>query len=157
MQLHLKLNSPALAIAAGYRAVAIGGKNIRSLEDLVDALLAMSKSAEALRVAKEALQLMPKNPRAVVLVGRVFAAKSNTRNKAVRAFSKAVKMDPSNASAAVLLADNIIAQCEDGLQADVNQGIAALQNVLRHGENANVHARLADLHTIADNHVAALG
>lgn len=69
--------------------------NLCVFQGLVEAYLAGSEFKQALLTAKEALQLMPRNSKALTLVGLVLSHSPEGQEKATKAFNKALILDPS--------------------------------------------------------------
>jgi anaphase-promoting complex subunit 7 len=94
---------PEQAITSFHRANEISG-DIDSYEGLVECYLASNKTREALFSAKEAINLFPKDPRAMSMIGLTLSrtCKGPTRGssthgldeKAKAALRKALKLDP---------------------------------------------------------------
>jgi tetratricopeptide (TPR) repeat protein len=86
------------AVAAFSRAYSVDKHDLRVFRGLVDAHLSvrapLPQFKQALGTAKEALVLMPQNPRSLTLVGVVLAHSSEGRAKATRAFKRALTIDP---------------------------------------------------------------
>lgn len=150
--LQLRMNQPALAVTAFYKAYSLR-RTFAAYKGLVDSYLAIPKVSEALRTAKEALQLMPKDARAVLLVGRVLAhTSSDGRKKASKAYAKALKLDPRCHEAAVAFADLYLQHAQEARDADpdaavdVQPAIAVVRETLQHGEDGALHVKLGDLH-----------
>jgi predicted TPR repeat methyltransferase len=86
----------------------------------VNSFLALSKVGEALRVAKEALQLMPKDARAVLMVGNVLSMSKDGAPKAIKAYSKVLKLNPQSHDAAIAMADLYLMHCRHDPHADLS-------------------------------------
>ena len=94
---------PEQAIASFQRANELSG-DMDSYEGLVEGYLAAEKFREALFAAKEAMNLSPKDPRALSLVGLTLAyscadsrvsGNNGSEEKAKAALKKALEIDPS--------------------------------------------------------------
>ena len=84
-------------------------RDFNAYKGLVSAFLHVpGRLDEALRFAKEALERMRKDARALLLVGRVLAETAGGDDKALRAFVHALRVDPLNAEAPVLVADLVL-------------------------------------------------
>jgi cytochrome c-type biogenesis protein CcmH/NrfG len=79
---------------------------------LIESYIGLSRVKEALAVAKEAIQLMPKNPKMLTLVGVVLSHTPNGREKAKKAFENALAIDPYCTEAAIALVSTNIAKKE---------------------------------------------
>eukprot|EP00462_Mataza_sp_D1_P010085 CAMPEP_0175163916 /NCGR_PEP_ID=MMETSP0087-20121206/26065_1 /TAXON_ID=136419 /ORGANISM="Unknown Unknown, Strain D1" /LENGTH=492 /DNA_ID=CAMNT_0016452773 /DNA_START=39 /DNA_END=1517 /DNA_ORIENTATION=- len=91
--------------ARSYRqAQQINKLDLTALEGLVETYLAKSEFKQALLTAKQALQLMPRNPKALTLVGLVLSHSCEGREKAIKAFNKALTLDPQCTDAVMALA-----------------------------------------------------
>ena len=71
---------PVLRRSLTDRRIRLNG-TIEVFQGLVQAYLAVGKYKEAMAVSKEALQLMPRNARALTLVGVVLSRKEECREK----------------------------------------------------------------------------
>lgn len=83
------------AVLSYRKAYQIRKGDMAVFEGLVEAYLAASEFKQALLTAKEALQLMPRNSKALTLVGLVLSHSPEGQEKAAKAFSKALVIDPS--------------------------------------------------------------
>ncbi|GJS57660.1 putative reverse transcriptase domain-containing protein [Tanacetum coccineum] len=72
---------------------------------LVRSYLALSKTKEALYVAKEAMKAMPQSAKALKLVGDVYASNSSGRDEAKKFYESALKLEPGYLRAAFALAE----------------------------------------------------
>ncbi|GJX18726.1 anaphase-promoting complex subunit 7 [Tanacetum coccineum] len=72
---------------------------------LVRSYLALSKTKEALYVAKEAMKAMPQSAKALKLVGDVYASNSSGRDEAKKFYESALKLEPGYLRAALALAE----------------------------------------------------
>ena len=100
----LSLNRAEHAVVPYFQANTLH-KDLASYKGLVEAYLAQPKYKEALCMAKEALQRMPKSALALTLVGRVLSHSPEGREKAKRAFTKALQIDPMSIDAVMALVD----------------------------------------------------
>jgi Flp pilus assembly protein TadD len=125
---------------------------------LVNAYLAIPKVSEALRTAKEALQLMPKDARAVLLVGRVLAhTPGDGRKKASKAYAKALKLDPLCVEAATAFADLYLQQHEaQPGGCDMQPAVQVLLQTLQHQSTDALHVKLGMVYLAATDYGAAL-
>jgi len=96
----------------------------------------------AMLTAKEAIQLMPRNPRALTLVGRVLGLNVEQRAQASKAFNKALAIDPDHFDAILQLAK---------LDCDLKHydaAIALLERHLAHHGNELAHAKLGQIYVL---------
>ena len=93
---------------------------------------------------------LPRNPGAITLVGRVLAASPENREKAKRAFNKALTLDPLCIDAALALVDLYIDL------ADYGTCIELLQHCLQNHNQDFLHTKLADVFTLNEQYSEAL-
>mmetsp|Transcript_16300 Transcript_16300/g.31623 ORF Transcript_16300/g.31623 Transcript_16300/m.31623 type:complete len:578 (+) Transcript_16300:558-2291(+) len=149
--LQLRMNQPELSVSAYYKAYSIR-RDFAAYRGLVNAYLAIPRVSDALRTAKEALQLMPKDPRAVLLVGRVLAqTPGDGRKKASKAYLKALKLDPHCHEAATALADLYIDEHHMTDNADLTPAIEVLKEALQHCPRDSLHVKLGDVYVVHGN------
>jgi tetratricopeptide (TPR) repeat protein len=98
-------------------------KDLYTYRGLVNSFLALSKVGEALRVAKEALQLMPKDPRAVLMVGNVLSMSKDGAPKAIKAYAKVLKLNPQSHDAAIAMADIYLTHSRHDPNSDLSVSI----------------------------------
>ena len=125
-------------------------KDIHSFKGLVDAFLALHKYKEALATAKDALATMQRNPKAITLVGRVLAHLPDGRDKAKKAFLRALTIDPLSVDAALALADLYIAA------GDYEKCIELLRESLKHHNYDFLHTKIAQVYTHNEQYDEAL-
>ena len=118
-------------------------KDLASYRGLVLAYLSTRKYKEALCTAKEAVATLPRNAKAIALVGRVLATSPEGADKARRAFQKALQLDASCADAALALADLHAQRGECDAAAEL------LTRALSENEQDVLHAKLGDVYVIA--------
>ena len=158
--LHLTMGKPAKSLEVYTRAYAVR-RDFTSFKGIVFALLnhAPPKVDDALVVAKEALETMPLDARTCIVVGRVFSANVDTEDKALRAFARAMRLDPLGHEAPCCLADVCLAQHERGSfsATATAQAIAALKALVdRPAPKDFVLFKLGKLHAIAGDVAGAL-
>ena len=95
-----------------YRKAHRMNRDLLSFQGLIESYIGMSRIKEALAVAKEAIQLMPKNPKMLTLVGVVLSHTPNGREKAKKAFENALNLDPQCTEAAIAIVSTNIAKKE---------------------------------------------
>ena len=118
-------------------------KDLASYRGLVLAYLSTRKYKEALCTAKEAVATLPRNAKAIALVGRVLATSPEGADKARRAFQKALQLDASCADAALALADLHAQRGECDAAAEL------LTRALSENEQDVLHSKLGDVYVIA--------
>jgi len=99
---------PESAIKSFRKANSLDKFEMFSYQGIVEACLAADKPKLALDAAKEALQAMKDSPKALVLVGKVLSSDgmgSSERAKALKAFQKALVLDPNCSYAIESLAE----------------------------------------------------
>ncbi len=154
--LQLAMSQPELSVTAFYKAYSIR-RDFAAYKGLVNAYLEIPKVSEALRTAKEALQLMPKDARALLLVGRVLAhSPGEGRKKAGRWYVKALKLDPLCFEAATAFADLYLAQRKSMPDSDLTPAIQMLTQCLQHRSEDYLHVKLGDVYTAAADYGNAL-
>ena len=132
-------------------------RDYNAYKGLVTAYLKKPKVSEALRKAKEALSLMPKDARAVVLVGKVLEhTGADGPKKAMKAYVKALKLDPLSHEAAIAYADLHLTLHHTNKQLSLQPAINVITKCLEHNNKDFIQAKLGELHTRAQNYSLAL-
>eukprot|EP00590_Aulacoseira_subarctica_P001792 CAMPEP_0172428916 /NCGR_PEP_ID=MMETSP1064-20121228/48284_1 /TAXON_ID=202472 /ORGANISM="Aulacoseira subarctica , Strain CCAP 1002/5" /LENGTH=467 /DNA_ID=CAMNT_0013173971 /DNA_START=82 /DNA_END=1485 /DNA_ORIENTATION=- len=135
-------------------------KTLSHYEGLVEAYLMEEKYKEAVCMAKEAMAIAPKDPRTFTLIGLALshspATNRDGKEKAKRAFRKALLIDPNAlrpmfALADIYMREKDFASCVELLTRAIEQ-----QGNDRKEEQDMVHAKLADIFTAAENYTDAL-
>jgi tetratricopeptide (TPR) repeat protein len=85
---------------------------------MVYSSLAMGKLKDALNAAREAISSIPKSSTVYLLMGNVLSKSAHGATEAVKAYSKAVKLNPFNRTAAIIMAETLVEQgkFEDAIQ-----------------------------------------
>jgi len=108
---------PMESISSYTRALTVR-RDLAGLKGLVDAYLSMQppRVGDAIIVAQEAIQLMPRDPRASILMGKALAGKASSEKLAGDFFMRAIKLDSTgpNFVASALLADVRLSQFQRG-------------------------------------------
>jgi anaphase-promoting complex subunit 7 len=125
-------------------------KDMRAFQGLVKAYVASQKYKEALQAAKEALMLMPRNPKALTLVGMVLSQTPEGQEKAKKAFEKAQKIDPRCIDTVMALVDLLMQQ------ENTTAAIEVLNRALLIHNKDTIHAKLAQVLTQGNNFTDAL-
>ncbi len=138
------------ALGCYRKAYTIDKRDMAVFQGIVDAHLGASKFKDALFAAKEALQLMPRNPRALTLIGLVLSHSPEGREKARAAFTKALALDP-------FCIDAVFAMVKLDTTEKKYQSAAALLNkhLLQHNRDY-VHTRLANIYVLMGDHRQAV-
>jgi len=144
----------AVEAAESYRAANAIAREFESYKGMVEAYVMIPQHKEALYVAKQALQLNPKNVRAITLVGRVVAAKDSGADKAMKALGKALALDATCVDAIMAMVD---LHRERG---EMAQCVALLRRAMECNSEtgqAGLTAKLADVYASHhDTHQQAL-
>jgi len=98
-----------LAVIAFFQANSLD-KSLMSFSGLVQAQLALDKVKDATSAAKDAITMLPRSPLACILVGQCLARSANGLAESLKAYSRALKLDPGCARAASSLAELLAAQ-----------------------------------------------
>ncbi|KAJ3087005.1 Anaphase promoting complex subunit 7 [Quaeritorhiza haematococci] len=138
----LALDRPAEAAVSFSQAHRLS-KNYFSYQGLMECYLQMHQLKEALGAAKEALGLMPKNPRALAMVGLVLAQMPEGQDKALQYDPKCTR--------AVLAMVSVLVQ-EENLQ----EAVDLLESHIPHQHTADVHCQLANIYTKMEDYSKAL-
>lgn len=93
---------------------------------------------------------MPKNAKAITLVGRVLAHLPEGRDKAKRAFQRALSIDPLTMDAILALADLYIASGE------YDRCIDLLRQSLENSSHDFLHTKLGEVYTLNEEYAEAL-
>ncbi|KAF0686308.1 Aste57867_21914 [Aphanomyces stellatus] len=115
-QILLALDRPEHAVTAFSNASKLE-KSIEAYEGMVEGLCGiclkgLDKYMDAMNVARLALMFMPHSPRAFLLLGSVLALKPDSRDRARKAFEKALSMQPLSLRAHFGLVDLLIVEAK---------------------------------------------
>ncbi|KAJ3287774.1 Anaphase promoting complex subunit 7 [Rhizoclosmatium sp. JEL0117] len=121
-----------------------------SYRGLMESYIASKRTAEALATAKEAMQRMKENARAIVLVGVVLSHIPGRQPQARLAFQKALTLDPRCTEAIFALASSY--------SSEQNHRAAAqfLTKSLLHINNHVIHTRLGDVYAVMKEYEVAM-
>jgi tetratricopeptide (TPR) repeat protein len=137
------------AIAAYRKAYHIQ-KDLVSFQGLVEGYLAVNRIKEALSISKEALQMMPKNPKTLILVGVVLSHTPDGKEKARKAFENALLIDPACTEAVIAIVSNNIAT------QNWQSSIELLEKHLNVVSSDFLHTRLGDIYTLVNDFSRAM-
>mmetsp|Transcript_12331 Transcript_12331/g.19943 ORF Transcript_12331/g.19943 Transcript_12331/m.19943 type:complete len:483 (-) Transcript_12331:936-2384(-) len=125
-------------------------RDIITSKGLVEAFLNLQRAKEAWSVAKTALVQNKTNPLALVMMGMALSRNEEVKDKAAQYFQKALSMDPSNADAAVALADFLI---EEG---KLPEAIELLKRQLQLASRDSLCVKLAQVYTLTKLYADAI-
>lgn len=136
--LYLSLNRPDAAVTA-FRGAQELRPDLRSYQGLVRSYLALSKTKEALFIAREAMKLMPQSAKALKLVGDVHASSSSGREKARKFYESALRLEPGFLGAALALAELHVVE---GRHKDA---VSLLERYVKDWADDSLHIKLAQV------------
>ncbi|XP_024362158.1 anaphase-promoting complex subunit 7 isoform X1 [Physcomitrium patens] len=139
----LTLNRPEAAVMA-FRKAQLLKADLRSYQGLVRAYLAIPKHKEALCAAREAMKAMPQSAKALTLVGDVYAAHQDGRDKARRFYESALRLEPTYLGSVFALADLY------GMEGRTEEAILLLQRYLKTWADDALHTKLAQIFAASD-------
>ncbi|KAJ1461238.1 hypothetical protein M885DRAFT_508134 [Pelagophyceae sp. CCMP2097] len=125
-------------------------KDLSSFGGLVDCHLASRRFREALGAAKQAVEMVPNNARAIALVGKVLATSDDKTDMAKRAFTKALAIDAGCTDAAAALVELL------ERQRDYAECIKVLRAALHGLKSDALHTKLADIYSLDSQFAEAL-
>eukprot|EP00467_Chlorarachnion_reptans_P001433 CAMPEP_0114534172 /NCGR_PEP_ID=MMETSP0109-20121206/27696_1 /TAXON_ID=29199 /ORGANISM="Chlorarachnion reptans, Strain CCCM449" /LENGTH=545 /DNA_ID=CAMNT_0001717563 /DNA_START=69 /DNA_END=1706 /DNA_ORIENTATION=+ len=119
-------------------------------QGLVEAYLQMHEVKRALSIAKEALELMPHNPKSLTLIGIVLSQSPEMKEKACKAFRKALSIDPTCLDAVEALSRFY------EMEKKYEKIVDLLKAQLRLRRRDYLHIRLGDAYKLSGNFDLAL-
>lgn len=146
----LSTNKPQEALSS-YRNASKHTQDIFIYQGLMECYVALGKFKEALVVAKEALNIMPNNARALTLVGIVLLKFEGKTEKAKLVFQKALQADPKCSEAIVALVDVFCGEKKFDLAVKVLQHHLALHHT------DFMHTKLGEVYFSKKEYALALG
>jgi len=152
-------SQPAEAVTSFHYANQIQ-KDVANYEGLVEAYIVQgNKHKEAVCMAKEAMNIAPKDPRTFTLIGLALSHSPQTseggKEKAKRAFRKALLVDPYALRPMFALADMYLD--EEDYASAMDLLVKAAQGHGRPDEQDMIHSKLADVYTMMEQYSDALG
>ena len=142
-QMHLEAFKYDLALISFRKALEVW-RSARAYQGAVRSYIGMGRIKEALTTAKEALQRMPRNPKALTLVGIALSQLPEGLEKGKVAFEKARLLDPL-CSETVMELTTVLVQNNK-----LNEAVEALESYLRHKDCDYMHSRLGDIYMKLD-------
>eukprot|EP00802_Teleaulax_amphioxeia_P008307 Tamp_08315.p1 GENE.Tamp_08315~~Tamp_08315.p1 ORF type:complete len:538 (+),score=106.55 Tamp_08315:43-1614(+) len=149
-QMHLENTKYDLALTSFRKALEVT-RSVRAYQGAVRAYIGMGRIKEALTTAKEALQRMPRNPKALTLVGIALSQLPEGLEKGKVAFEKARLLDPLCSETVMELTTVLVHNNK------LNEAVEALESYLRHHDSDYMHSRLGDIYMKLDMLDKALG
>jgi anaphase-promoting complex subunit 7 len=152
-------NAPDKAAASFFHANELS-RDVASYEGLVECYLARHQYKEAVCMAREAIEIAPRDFRAVTLVGLALshAKPEEGRDRAKRAFQKALKLDPTALRPLLALVDIHMQERDyDTCVELLNRGKEGMTE--SHAIHLNVDtldARLGEIHILNENYTDAM-
>lgn len=140
-------SAPEKAAASYFHANELA-RDVASYEGLVECYLARHQYKEAVCMAREAIEIAPRDCRAVTLVGLALSHAKEGRDRAKRAFQKALKLDPQALRPLLALVD--IYQQEGDYDTCVELLLKGRSNT------GMLEARLGEVHTLNENYMEAM-
>ena len=137
--LMLQVADYPVAIEAFRRAYVLE-RSLDALEGLVETYLAIPQYKQALTIAKEALQLMQRNSRALVLVGRVLSHHQEGRDRAHKAFRNALTLDAEFVPAIVAQASLYV------VEGNTSDAITLLTGTLQKVRDEALNLKLGEIY-----------
>ncbi|KAJ1947426.1 hypothetical protein FBU59_001873 [Linderina macrospora] len=119
-------------------------RNALTYRGIVDAYLACARYKDAFVVAKEAAELMPAHAQTLTMVGKVLSHSADTHEKAAELLRMALREDRRCADAVDALASLYAATGRH------DEAIAVMDEFLAENPSDALHAKLADILTLAD-------
>lgn len=155
----LSRSQPDKAAASFFHANEIV-RDVASYEGLVECYLAQEQYKEAICMAREALEVAPRDSRSVTLVGLAIsqARPAEGRDRAKRAFRKALALDASALRPLLALVDLHVQEhdFETAVQL-LSQGMEGLPEAPTIITNQDIlQARLGEVHTLNENYMEAM-
>ena len=141
----LSLGSADQAIKSYVIAHEIEKRELSAYQGLVEAYLATQKFREALLTAKEAMDLMPRNPKALTMVGMVLSHSTEARPNARKVFIKALSIDPNCIDTVMALSKLCI------VEKNFDEAIKLLEKHLLIESKDFLHTKLAQTHMHVGN------
>ncbi|ETV78887.1 hypothetical protein H257_07693, partial [Aphanomyces astaci] len=150
----LALDRPEYAVKSFSHASKLA-KTMDAYEGMSEGLCSLclkgaDKYADAINIARLALMYMPHSPRAYLLLGSVLSLRPESRDKARKAFEKALSMRPKLLRAHFGLVDLLIAETK------YPDAIARLESLTQYVGRDVVFAKLGDVHTLNQSFGLAL-
>jgi tetratricopeptide (TPR) repeat protein len=149
-QMHLDAAKYDLALISFRKALDVK-RSVRAYEGAVRCYIGMGRIKEALSSAKESLQRMPGNPRALTLVGIALSQLPEGLEKGKVAFEKARQLDPLCCETVIELTNVLVHNNK------LSEAVEALETYLRHQDSDYIHSRLGDIYMKLEKLDKALG
>jgi len=121
-----------------------------SVRGVTEAYNLQKRPNEALALAKEVLQKYPKNPRALTLIGSMLTHRPDSRDKARKALTNALLLDPNSVEAVVTMVTLLMTE------GNVPEAVRLLEESVARNNSDYLHVRLADIYTLSSNYGKAL-
>lgn len=147
--LHLSQGNHEQATIAFYQANSLC-KTLESYKGLVTANLTLGKTKEAMVAAKESVTLMPKCAATYILYGKCLSRSPNSTVDTLKAYSKALEIDPYNFKAAGAISDIFV------MQGKLHEASTCLKDILDRKSDYSTRIQLAKVLTTLAHYAEAM-
>lgn len=147
--LHLSQGHHEQATIAFYQANSLC-KTLESYKGLVTANLTLGKTKEAMVAAKESISLMPNCAATYLLYAKCLSRSPNSTVDTLKAYNKALEIDPCNFKAAGAISDICV------MQGKLHEASTCLKDILDRKSDYSIRIQLAKVLTTLAHYAEAM-
>ncbi|KAJ1919246.1 hypothetical protein H4219_002097 [Mycoemilia scoparia] len=139
--IHMQLEQSLEALES-FRQAHIISRDAKTYKGLLESYILLSRYKDALVLAKDVVDLMPKNAGALTMVGLVLSHSPDSYDKAVRILKSALEIDIRCSDAVAALASLYVSN------EHLDKAISLIESSLPYNDTDVMHTRFADVLTL---------